>query len=160
MVSGRERHHLRRCCCARNNCPRFSALRAVFALRLDVDLPLPAEAVEVVHEDAAHEALQRLVDVGEVDALLEHFVAVDLDEDLRHVGQEGRADAGRVPAACCAAAMNLFRLSARKATSCPARSSSTKVKPPAVPTPGMDGGANANATSLRDFAQLARSGAP
>src|SRR5439155_351876 len=40
----------------------------------------------------------------------------------------------------CAAAMNLFRLSARNWTSFPARSSSTNVNPPEVPTPGIDGG--------------------
>src|SRR3989442_3388035 len=39
-----------------------------------------------------------------------------------------------------AAAINLSRLFARNWTSRPARSSSTNVKPPAVPTPGMAGG--------------------
>ena len=43
--------------------PDLLGVRAVFALGLDVDLPLPAEAVEVVDEVAAHEGLQRLVDV-------------------------------------------------------------------------------------------------
>ena len=54
---------------------------------------------------------------------------------------ESPAISGRL----AAAAMNLLTLLARKATSRPARSSSTKVKPPAVPTPGMDGGEKANA---------------
>jgi hypothetical protein len=51
--------------CARSSSRACRRLSAVFALRLDVDLPLPAEPVEVVDEDAAHVALERLVDVGE-----------------------------------------------------------------------------------------------
>ena len=40
------------------------------ALGLHVHLPLPAKAVEVVHQLAAHEGLHGLVDVGDIDALL------------------------------------------------------------------------------------------
>ncbi len=46
------------------------------------------------------------------------------------------AISGRLPAA----AMNLFTLAVRKEGSAPERSSRTKVTPPDVPTPGMDGG--------------------
>ena len=70
-------------------------LRAVVAFGLDEDLPLPAEAVEVVHEVAAHEGLQRLADLREIDALRQDLVAIDVDEDLRHGRQEravGRSD--------------------------------------------------------------------
>ena len=42
--------------------------------------------------------------------------------------------------------------------SLPARSSRTKVKPPAVPTPGIDGGEKANAAALGDLVELPRSG--
>ena len=69
-------------------------LRAVVALGLHEHLPLPAEAVEVVHEVAAHERLQRLADLREIDALREDLVAIDVDQDLRHRRQE-RAGGGR-----------------------------------------------------------------
>ena len=68
--------------------------RAELAFGLDEDLPLAAKAVEVVHEGAAHEGLERLVNVVEFDALLEHFVAIHLDADLRNDGQKRGADAG------------------------------------------------------------------
>ena len=44
--------------------------------------------------------------------------------------------------------------------SLPERSSSMKVKPPDVPTPGIAGGEKANATAFGKLAQLADSGAP
>ena len=52
-------------------------LVAVLAFRLDIHLPLAAEAVEVVDERAAHERLNRSVDIVDVDTLLEHLVAID-----------------------------------------------------------------------------------
>src|SRR5580704_3217472 len=44
-----------------------------------------------------------------------------------------------------AAVKNVFTLFARNSTSAPERSSSANVKPPEVPTPGIDGGENENA---------------
>ena len=58
--------------------------RPEIPLGLDVHLPDPPELVEVVHEGAAHERLQRLVDRREIDALLEHLVPVDVGEELGH----------------------------------------------------------------------------
>ena len=52
-----------------------------------------------------------------------------------------------------AAAMNVFRLLARNWTSLPARSSSTNVNPPEVPTPGMAGGEKSNAIPSGSLAQ-------
>jgi hypothetical protein len=46
-----------------------------------------------------------------------------------------------------AASRNVFVFSARKENSRPDRSSSMKVTPPAVPTPGIAGGENAKATA-------------
>src|SRR5205085_10842172 len=40
------------------------------AFGLNENLPLPAETIEVVDEVTAHESLQRLADLGEIDALL------------------------------------------------------------------------------------------
>ena len=121
---------------------------AILALGLDIHLPLAAEAVEVVDERPSHERLNRSVDVLDVDPLLEHLVAIDVDELLRHVGRNvvlTEAISGRLRAA----AMNLFVLPARNATSPPERSSRTNVKPPDVPTPGMAGGENENAMPCR-----------
>ena len=63
---------------------------AVIAFRFDVNLPGAAEAVEVVHEKSAHECLQRLINLTEIDSLLEHFVAIDIHENLRHIWQKCR----------------------------------------------------------------------
>ena len=76
-------------------------LRPVLPLGLDVDLPLAAKAVEIVDEAATEEALQRLVDVIDVDPLLEHLVAVDLDEALRYGRPEGRRHAGQLGTLAC-----------------------------------------------------------
>ncbi len=61
---------------------------AVLAFGLDIDLPLPAEAVEVIDEQSAHIGLDGAVDVGERDALLERLLAIDIEKLLRHAGQE------------------------------------------------------------------------
>ena len=61
---------------------------AIVAFGFDVDLPLAAEAVEVIHQIPAHEGLQGLVHLGDVDAL-----ALDLGSiDIRHnpAEQSGR----------------------------------------------------------------------
>ena len=59
------------------------------ALGLDVHLPDATVLVEVVHEGAAEERLQRLVDRAERDPLLEDLVAIDLGEELRRARQQG-----------------------------------------------------------------------
>ncbi len=66
---------------------------AVLAFRFHVDLPLASEPVEVVDEQPAHEGLDGAVDVVDRDALLDHLVAVDRHELLRHAGQERGAQA-------------------------------------------------------------------
>ena len=57
---GGERHHVP-VHVAHEELAHVLGAGAVVALRLHVNLPLAAEAVEVVHKDAAHEALERLV---------------------------------------------------------------------------------------------------
>ena len=71
----------------------------VVPLGLDEHLPLAAEPVEVVDETAPHEALQDLVDIGDVDPLLEDLVPVHVDKELRHGGEEGGGDPGQFRAA-------------------------------------------------------------
>ena len=61
---------------------------AVIAFRLYIHLPGAAEAVEIIHEEPAHERLERLINLAEIDSLLDHFVPIDLHEDLRNVRQK------------------------------------------------------------------------
>ncbi len=63
-------------------------LRAVVALGLHVDLPLAAEAVEVIDEGAAHEALHGLVNVLQLDALLS---TLSRSTSTKTCGTEGKA---------------------------------------------------------------------
>ena len=65
---------------------------ALIALRLEVDLPLAAESVELVDECAAEERLHGLVDAAQVDALLEDLVAIDVGVDLRYRGAPDGVD--------------------------------------------------------------------
>src|SRR4029077_15038628 len=65
-------------------------ISTVIAFGLDVSLPRSAEAIEIVHEKSAHERLQRLIYRGQIDSLLDHFVAVDLHKNLRHVRLQTR----------------------------------------------------------------------
>ena len=144
LAKAGERHRLARRGCARKTGPDSRA-RAVFAFGLDIDLPLPAEPVEVVDKVAAHEGLQRLVNLADVHSLLQRLVAVHVHVELR-ARPAGRwcselAISGRLRAA----SMNLVTFAARNGMSLPARSSRTKVNPPAVPTPGMAGGGKAKA---------------
>src|SRR6185436_14503575 len=88
--------------------------------------------------------LQRLVDVGEIDALLEHLVAVHLGEEWGTLGMNVVSIipiSGRL----LAASRNFSVFSARNPMSFEARSSSTIDTPPDVPTPGMEGGGKRNA---------------
>src|SRR5579883_3313716 len=57
---------------------------AGFAFRLNVGLPLPAEAIEVVDEISAHEGLHGGVDVAEIDLLLQSLFAVNVSVELRN----------------------------------------------------------------------------
>src|SRR5260370_18278290 len=67
-------------------------LGAIVAFRFDVDLPLPAESVEVVDEVAAHECLQRLVHVPDGGTLLHNFFSFHLRVQLRHARKRSGAE--------------------------------------------------------------------
>ena len=68
-------------------------VRAVIAFRLDIDLPLPAKAIEVIDEQPAHECLNGSIDIVDGHALLDDFVTVDIHELLRYAAQKGRTHA-------------------------------------------------------------------
>src|SRR5262249_2914543 len=70
--------------------PDVLGVCAVIAFGLNVSLPCSAEAIEIVHKKAAHECLQRLINRGQIDSLLDYFVAVDVHKNLRHVRLERR----------------------------------------------------------------------
>src|SRR5262249_1474931 len=63
---------------------------AVIAFGLNVSLPSSSEAIEIVHEKSSHERLQRLIYRGQIDSLLDDFVAVDVYKNLGHVRLERR----------------------------------------------------------------------
>ena len=67
---------------------------AILALGFDIDLPLAAKAIEIIDEIAAHERLDGAVHIGKIDALLQYFVAIDVDKLLRNAGQKSRTQAG------------------------------------------------------------------
>lgn len=52
------------------------------AFRLRVHLPLAAEPVEIINERAAHECLQRSVNMAEFHTLRQHLVAIDFSVNL------------------------------------------------------------------------------
>src|SRR3546814_1645208 len=70
-------------------------LRAVVGLGLDVDLPGPAEEIEVVHVIAAERGLQRGKDVIDRHAERLGLLAVDVEIELRRIGGEGREHASQ-----------------------------------------------------------------
>src|SRR6266571_3264540 len=74
---------------------------AVFPFCLEVDAPLPAKAVELVQKETTEIGLQRLVDVRDGHALLQHFIAIHIGIDLRDGGGELCRDSRqlRTPAA-------------------------------------------------------------
>ena len=129
-------------------------MRAERALGLDVDLPLAAEAIEVVDEGAAHEGLDGLVNARELHALLQRAVLVDVDETLGHVGVEGTLQRGDFGPLLGRGAGTCPGCPGGTGRSLPERSCRMKVTPPAVPMPGMGGGGKAKPThsgSVRIF---------
>src|SRR5260370_8875307 len=68
--------------------PRVLAFRAERAFGLSLQLALAGETVEVVQKISAHKNLNGSVEVTDGNALLKYFVAIDMDELLRHAGKE------------------------------------------------------------------------
>ncbi len=58
---------------------------AVFAISLDVDLPLEAEAVEVIYKITAKEGLNRLIGLIETDSLDHRLSLIHLKLDLWNI---------------------------------------------------------------------------
>ena len=113
-------------------------------LRPRHNLPLPAEPVEIVDKVAAHVRLQRLVDLADSTPCLRTLSRSTLTKTCGTLGRKvvlRPASSGRLRAA----SMNVSRFVGKKRMSLPGRSSRMKVKPPAVPTPGMAGGGKENA---------------
>src|SRR4029453_4216309 len=65
---GGERYHVPRAI-PNVELPDILSTIAIGPFRLDVDLPLPTEAIEVVHERAPHECLDRAIDIADLDPL-------------------------------------------------------------------------------------------
>ena len=131
------------------NWPTFFASVAIIAFGLYIYLPCSPEPIEVVHKKTAHERLERLIDLAEIDPLLDDFVAIDLDENLRDVRQKGwnqRAELG--PFACCIE--KCLQILREERDVFAGAIFQNERNPPEVPTPGIAGGGNAKAIpSLR-----------
>ena len=88
----------------------FVRADAVLGLGLQVNLPLAAEAIELVDVGSAEKGLQGLIDLAELQALFQYAILIDIDIELRHRGAESadkEASSGRLRAAAC----NLSRAS-------------------------------------------------
>ena len=110
---------------------------AIFAVRLDGDLPVAAEVVVAVDVERPQVHVERLVHVVERHAQGGDLGPIDVEVELRRVGAElgGHVvEAGLAPSACGPA---LRSVSARSARPRPPRSSTMSLKPPAVPRPGI-----------------------
>ena len=62
------------------------------AFRFDVTSKC-GQAVEVDSRKSAHECLERLIHLAEIDSLFENLVSIDIHENLRHRGQKRRNQA-------------------------------------------------------------------
>src|SRR5260370_23534261 len=80
---GRKRHHLV-LVVSHEELADILSPGPVIAFGLDVYLPLPAEAVEIINKQPAHESLDCLVDIAYRHTLLNDFVSVHIDELLPH----------------------------------------------------------------------------
>src|SRR5262249_12096958 len=86
---GREWHH-RTGIVAHEELANVLDMDPVSRVGLEVDLPLPAKAVEIVYIKAAHEGLQRRVHIADVNSELEHLITINPSKDLWHGGVEQR----------------------------------------------------------------------
>ena len=68
----------------------------IVTLGLNVNLPLAAEAVEVIDERASHEGLKSFVHVTQIDTLSQNLVPLNVDKDLRNRRQHGSKYRGQL----------------------------------------------------------------
>ncbi len=107
----------------------------------DVDLPVAAEGVEVVHVQRAEIDLQRLVQVVDRHAHRADLGPVDVHVQLRRVRAEHREDADQ-PGKLVQALPGCRCFFARRASPRALRSSTINLKPLAMPMPGTGGAPN------------------
>src|SRR5207244_3567258 len=73
--------------------PDILGFGPILAFGFDVDLPLAAEPVEVVHKRSTHKSLDGPVDVVDGHSLLEDLIFVHVDKLLRDARKKGGAQA-------------------------------------------------------------------
>src|SRR5580704_9933419 len=78
-----QRNHIA-CSVADVELAQVRSLGAEVTVRLDIDLPLQAEAVEVIDQRAAHKRLYGLVQTAQLDLLRHRLGVVNLNSDLRN----------------------------------------------------------------------------
>src|SRR6202035_1282801 len=67
---------------------------AKWAIGLKVALPGPSKSVEIVDKRPAHEDLDGLVHIGELNPLLQDFVLINVEIKLRNIRQQSGGDPG------------------------------------------------------------------
>ena len=139
-----ERHHLalRGCGLRAARCPRRRARNCW--LGLHAHLVGAAELVEVVDVGRAEIRLQRAEDVAQRHVERLHLLAVDVDEELRHAGAEGRVErrqarSARLPSSTISLDDLLQLVAARRRRGPPPASRSRR----ATPRPRIAGGGKA-----------------
>ena len=64
----------------------------VRGISLDIDLPLPAETIEVIDKRSSEKGLQSVKYILQSHALFERFVSIDPNVDLGDIGEQCRSD--------------------------------------------------------------------
>ncbi len=110
-----------------------------FGVGLHVHLPGPAEPVEVVDVERAQVHLQRVEDLADRDAHRLGGRAVDVEIQPGRVGPEAGEDVLECRACLRPASTTSSAVSCRASRPVSPRSSTTILKPPAVPRPSTGG---------------------
>ena len=91
---GAERHHIARRI-LHVKLAQIVHIGSELAVGLHPHLPLQPKLVVVVHQGAAHEGLQRLIHIAQIDLLRQDLRFVDVHPNLRHAEQRGGHHAGQ-----------------------------------------------------------------
>src|SRR5271165_2650647 len=65
---------------------------AKWPISLEVNLPCPSESIEIIDKRTTHENLDGFVHIGELDALLQDFVLINVEVKLRDAPQQSGCD--------------------------------------------------------------------
>ena len=117
---------------------------SIAALCLNPHLPLPAKAIEVVHQRSAHKRLQRLIYAISGICWRHHLGRVYIDANLRY-GKQRCGHHARQLRTLFGGGIKICRILRQKINRPPDRSSRMNVNPPELPTPAIAGGGKSKA---------------